>query len=183
MIPVLAFATFMEFSSWRRTLAATLGGIAFYLIAGLALPAMFGTAAARISLASGTSGLEHFETIMDGLKMFLSFPVFGAGLGAFLAAAETSPPAVIHSTPVWLLAETGIAGFAVFVTTFVCAAVYLFKHRRRLSGFIGLQVLLLLAVFGEVHEILYQRPIWLLLGFALYTRDHGPRSSTGPASP
>ena len=48
--------------------------------------------------------------------MFLSHPLFGAGLGAFIGeqVRATGTPLIIHSTPVWLLAETGLVGFAVF---------------------------------------------------------------------
>ena len=68
-----------------------------------------------------TSNTQHLETFALGLKMFLAHPLFGAGLGAFVesVARMQEPPLLIHSTPLWLLAETGIFGFGAFAAPFV----------------------------------------------------------------
>ncbi len=51
---------------------------------------------------------ERLLTIAGGLKLFVENPLFGAGLGAFSlqTLATHGKPLVIHSTALWLLAET-----------------------------------------------------------------------------
>jgi len=81
--------------------------------------------------------------------------------------AAAGVPLMIHSTLVWLLAETGIAGTAVFLG----AAWHLFSDALRRRGDPAAVLLLLalcaLAVMSLAHEMLYQRAFWLLLGAVL----------------
>ena len=56
----------------------------------------------------GSSNIQRIASISDGLQLFLSHPIFGAGLGLYMTEQiNAGTPLVIHSTPVWLLAETG----------------------------------------------------------------------------
>ena len=109
-----------------------------------------------------------------GLKLFLSHPIFGAGLGAFrneMILGLDGIPLIIHSTPVWLLAELGIVGFAVFAGS----AVYVFfkgwQEARKEQAF-ALTVLCLVAfaVMSAPADMLYQRAFWLLMGAGLALR-------------
>ena len=112
---------------------------------------------------------QHIQTIYDGFAMFLAHPIVGAGLGAYMydQLRVTSVPLVIHSTAVWLLAETGIVGFAVFFA----AALRLFadavRHRGDQAALLLVLMLCGMAVMSMAHEMLYQRAFWLLLGAAL----------------
>jgi len=112
---------------------------------------------------------QHIQTIQDGLAMFWEHPILGTGLGAYMdhQLRITGQPLVIHSTAVWLLAETGIVGFSVFFA----AACRLFSDavRQRGDPVALLLVLILcgLATMSLVHEMLYQRAFWLLLGAIL----------------
>ena len=116
-----------------------------------------------------SSDSERFLSILGGVKLFLSHPVLGNGLGAY--AAETVARGnfvVIHSTPVWLLAEMGLIGFLAFAVP----AVTIFWKEWVVSprDRVGQMLLLMLVTFGVmslVHELLYQRAFWLLLGAAL----------------
>jgi hypothetical protein len=105
--------------------------------------------------------------------MFFAHPLFGAGLGAFVATFEHEHGRflIIHSTPVWLLAETGIIGFLAFAVPYLIAlGAGLRSSGKGLSDVGGtLLVLALLAVgvMCQVHELLYQRSLWLLLGATL----------------
>ena len=116
-----------------------------------------------------SSDSERFTSIMGGVKLFLSHPVLGNGLGAY--ASETVARGnfvVIHSTPVWLLAEMGLIGFLAFAAP----AVTVFRNEWAASprDCAGQMLLLMLVTFGVmslVHELLYQRAFWLLLGAAL----------------
>jgi hypothetical protein len=112
---------------------------------------------------------EHLQSVWDGFMMFLSHPIFGAGLGAFIteSAQRTGTPLIIHSTAVWVMAEAGILGFAVFIAAIYQIVRTEFPRRR---DPISLMILLMiggLAVMSTTHELLYQRAFWLLLGAAL----------------
>jgi hypothetical protein len=131
-------------------------------------PVMVVGALTRVIGASAQSDTEHLTTIVDGLRLFAESPIFGAGIGVYvqqhLAQALEFP--VIHSTPVWLLAETGVVGFLVFVATF--AGLFITGWRRRGSGDLSAQIIVpvLVAFAGTslAHELLYQRAFWFLLG-------------------
>lgn len=115
------------------------------------------------------SNVERMQSIVGGLQLFMNHPVFGAGLGAYFEQTRAAGHAVvIHSVPVWLLAEMGIVG----LLAFLAPAVRLFfaQWPRAGSDRSALLIVLLLVAFGVVslaHEILYQRIFWLVLGAAL----------------
>lgn len=113
------------------------------------------------------SNTERMKTLFDGLALFEKHPGFGAGLGAYIAS-QTGNAAVIHSTPIWLLAETGIVGFAVF---FAFAAHILIQECRHFRSDRASTAVVLAAIsfiiMSLVHELMYQRAFWLVLGVAL----------------
>jgi hypothetical protein len=113
--------------------------------------------------------LQHLQSVLDGLALFLAHPLFGAGIGAYMDGQirDTGTPLVIHSTPVWLLAETGLIGFGVFLAA--ASRLFFDAIGRRGDPAALLLVLILcgLGVMSAVHEMLYQRAIWLLLGAVL----------------
>src|SRR6185295_11755407 len=63
-------------------------------------------------VASGyeASSIDRMASLRAGWAMFIDHPILGSGLGAFLQEYKSTSgaPLVIHSTPLWLLAETGI---------------------------------------------------------------------------
>ena len=77
---------------------------------------------------------------------------------------------MIHNTLIWLLAETGLFGFAVF---FVIGATifWVLKGRLRDPTDVGSTTmflfLLAFAAMSMVHELLYQRVFWFALGICL----------------
>lgn len=113
---------------------------------------------------------QHLTTVIDGLRLFIHYPLFGAGLGSYINAQKTltGVPLVIHSTSVWLLAETGIAGAAAFI---VPTAIILWRELNKgTKDIAGLAICLALLAFAPMslfHELLYQRSLWLILGSAL----------------
>jgi O-antigen ligase len=128
---------------------------------------------------------QHLATVQEGLAIFLAHPIFGAGLGAYVDGyvRATGTPLVIHSTPVWLLAETGIVGFAVFAAGACRLLACAVRYRGDPASSLLLLILCTMAVMSSVHEMMYQRGFWLLLGAALAMpvtvsirarrRDHG----------
>ena len=63
------------------------------------------------------SNTERLKTILIGLKMWRESIFLGSGLGVFLAKSPESfnKYIVIHSTPIWILAEFGILGFTLLI--------------------------------------------------------------------
>jgi hypothetical protein len=142
----------------------------------------------RDALALNTSSnAERFASIRGGIDLFLSYPLFGAGLGHFMELqVQAQHPLVIHSTPVWLLAEFGAVGFAVFAAS-------LFRVARTELGMLRVKtatndpaaafillVLLAFVIISTVHEMMYQRAFWLLLGGVLALRIKPGAASARP---
>lgn len=124
-----------------------------------------------VFMARSTDGstMEHLVTVQQGFAMFLSHPVFGAGLGAYIAEQirTTGTPLIIHSTPVWLLAETGLVGFSVFLAAAWRIASTEWPRRTARPARFLLLIFGVLALMSAMHELLYQRAFWLLLGATL----------------
>jgi hypothetical protein len=122
--------------------------------------------------AAEHDNVDHVQTVLLGLKMWMAHPFFGAGLGAFIESfsREHGRALVIHSTPVWLLAETGLIGFIVFAAPFVAILKGELDQRakRDLAGRVIVLALVGFAVMGAAHDLMYQRTLWLLLGAALF---------------
>jgi O-antigen ligase len=118
------------------------------------------------------------------LELWRSSPLMGVGLGVHWhreQAANPAHPLLIHSTPLWLLAETGLVGLAVFAAFAAYAIFVLAKSARggREDAFVARVALVLVigfAVMSLFHDLLYQRILWLMLGFALAVHKLEPSS-------
>ena len=120
-------------------------------------------------LIVGGSTSERLLTFRAGLEMWLAHPIFGEGLGTFANKlyGENGKQLVIHSVPIWLLAEFGIVGLVVALSLpLIVAYKYMrsFTPIRPPAFLLTLGLLLLFALFGLVHDIAYQRLFWLLAG-------------------
>ena len=129
---------------------------------------------------------ERMFSIVEGIGMWLANPVFGAGLGAFIrmGLGENGKALVIHSTPVWILAELGVVGGLVILGFFLRAALYPLRRRALPKTTADRWLLLLMIVYGLFflpHDIFYQRVFWFVLGLTLaapmfFRRTPGPAS-------
>jgi len=120
---------------------------------------------------AGQSDALRWQSTTLGLQAWLRHPVFGGGLGTFLLERETAglPLVVIHSVPIWFLAEMGLVGLAaygLFVASLAAAGVAgLRRHEGHARG-----LLIVVAVFvlmGLVHDIFFQRTFWFACGLLL----------------
>jgi len=117
-----------------------------------------------------SSNVDRWRSITGGLKLWSDHPLLGAGLGVFIENNLDlfGRPLVIHSTPVWILAEFGLLGAGIFGWIFYLLGRYALGRRMRSPERSVVAMLLLsFAIFGLAHEILYQRIFWLVLGAAL----------------
>ena len=163
--------------SWHTKRLLQGAAIAFFVIAAVAvLPHIIGSSDAMktAGLLRPASETEHWASILGGLQMFGEYPFFGAGLGAFVKTWSDSHsyPLVIHSTPVWILAEFGLLGGVFFGAVFVSLFRHFYTRYRECKRFesgLGLLMLIIFAVFGLPHDIFYQRLFWFLLGICTMT--------------
>ena len=129
-----------------------------------------GNISVQSNLSSESSNVERWETLTHGLEMWRQSPVLGAGLGVFHAKSPmwAGHAQVIHSTPLWILAEFGLLGGVVFGWAFFLLARHAIRFgRTQPARRILLLLLLAFAIFGLIHEMFYQRIFWLVLGAVL----------------
>lgn len=114
---------------------------------------------------------ERLLTLTRGWKLFTEYPLFGAGLGAFRnfhILSSGGIPLVIHSTPLWLLAELGMVGCLAFAIPAVAAW---YRSWQRAGDDTGLALVFLsfvvMAVMSGPADMLYQRTFWLIVGAGL----------------
>lgn len=122
------------------------------------------------NLSGDSSNQEHWQTLIHGLELWRQSPVLGAGLGVFHAKSPMwmGHPQVIHSTPLWILAEFGLLGWVVFCWAFSLLARHALQFgRTQPARRILLLLLVAFAIFSLGHEIFYQRISWLVLGAVL----------------
>jgi O-antigen ligase len=120
--------------------------------------------------ADDSDALRWQSTIL-GLEAWLRHPILGGGLGTFLLERETAhlPLVVIHSVPIWFLAEMGLVGlaaYAVFIASLAAAGIAAWwrndVHAHGLLIAVGVFVLM-----GLVHDIFFQRTFWFACGLLL----------------
>jgi len=122
------------------------------------------------SLSRDSSDSERWLTIVQGWDLWLQHPIFGSGLGAYVQSRIDSGQIflVIHSVPVWLLAETGLIGLAVLfvvLAVLVRCSFQMMSHRSENGWGAGLLFMLAcMSAAGLVHDLFFQRPFWFLLG-------------------
>ena len=127
----------------------------------------------RLDAGKGLSADQvRYVTLIDSIDLWKDSPIIGAGIGSYMPFQIDKRGyfiEIIDSTPLWILAEMGLIGLALFSVMFGLFAVGLWK-RARSGDKIAESVLLILFIFALgslVHQLLYFRPVWFLLGFAL----------------
>ena len=127
--------------------------------------------ATALTINSEISNAERMMTLRAGWNLFLAHPFFGAGLGAFVSDyfRESGKVQVIHSTPLWLLAEFGIVGTIVMMLPMARVIVREVSLRRDGddAGFVLILAIVAFGVMSTVHEMMYQRVFWLIFGAAI----------------
>ena len=129
--------------------------------------------AIQSSFSSEESNLERWSSIKNGFDMWIESPLLGSGLGVFVERSTDwfGEPLVIHSTPVWILAEFGLLGAGVFSASLLLIIRFLYKNGMESTAHRIIAMLLFVFIlFGLVHEIFYQRIFWLALGAVMAVR-------------
>lgn len=124
---------------------------------------------------------ERLYSHRRAIEMFFEHPLLGVGLGAFLASelGRGSWALIIHSTPLWLLAETGLVGAGSFAALAVALLIALITAIRRGTAEHkgdAITALLIVCAFGVMslaQELLYQRSLWIMLSLFIFSPASG----------
>ena len=181
-IILLLFSFVIGFTNRRMLIKSVAFGALLWMMFVLFIPWVVNTASTQMAYSG--SGLNvvtqsrfstdqsdslRWESIQRGFDMWRDAPVLGAGLGVFVETSTlwSEYPMVIHSTPVWILAEFGLLGAIVFVAALAWILALLFRSAVDSRHRTAIMLLLVFVVFGLVHEIFYQRIFWMVLGLSL----------------
>jgi O-antigen ligase len=114
---------------------------------------------------------------MDALELWQKHPVFGAGLGSFMVYQTEKRGElidIIHNTAFWIMTEIGIVGLSLFIAFYIMCLRALWQSGRLkgdiYSNFCVTTFLFLLLCFAPMslmHEFLYTRHMWMIMGLAL----------------
>ncbi len=120
----------------------------------------------------------------DALELWAEHKFLGAGIGSFLLYQENKHGQIldqIDNSALWVLTELGIFGALVFGSFYMMALIALwrtYKTRQDPQDMYGalaqamMVIMVLFALFSLVHQILYARYLWFLLGVALAKPQH-----------
>lgn len=125
------------------------------------------------------SELVRLRNARDSFMLWREAPLIGAGLGAILHYQHQNYDGekvfidIMDSTPIWLLAETGLAGFGLFLGFYIMVLRALWQKRKEGEGIeaaFAEALFIFLLAFGVMslfHEILYTRYLWLMMGMGV----------------
>ena len=175
---------------WRWRAAAALAVLAVVLVsAGFATPQVRHELLqeSRQGLNSVTS--DRAGLVGNGLRIAVDHPVLGVGTGSFKRAyaektglkGEEPKKAASHSTPVTVVAETGVLGLALLCWLGFVALATAFRSRGRSdagrAALVAALTLGAIAVHSLFYNALFEDPtMWALLGLIALVAPTGRRS-------
>ena len=139
-----------------------------------------------IALSDEGSNAERLYTWLQGIKMGLSSPFLGAGLGAFLnnEIITNGRKLIIHSTPIWIWAECGLLGLSLVFWHGTHWVKHIFnvlhksiklKEIAKQDNHTLVGLFIVFITMGLAHDILYQRIFWFILGITIVRRIKSTR--------
>lgn len=113
----------------------------------------------------------------DALELWSQHKMVGGGIGSFLIYQEEKRGEAIDqidNSALWILTELGIVGAFLFGAFFIAVILSLIKklktvtdHQEKALVEAVIVIMFLFALFSLVHQIMYARYLWFLLGMAL----------------
>lgn len=155
--------------SLLRSKTGALGFLLFSVLVIVALRLGLADAAAEPFQRRQFTVDSRLDKISEGLELFGSHPLVGAGIGSSFQGGLQ-----IHNTVVWVLADLGLIGMMLLLSLLVWAFLSAWRAARSaapqtaaiarasIAGLAGMSV----ASFGV--EALYQRSWWVLIALAAY---------------
>ncbi len=174
---------------WRWRAAAALAVLAVVLVsAGFATPQVRHELLdqSRAGLNSVTS--DRAGLVGNGLRIAVDHPLVGVGTGSFKRAyaertglkGEEPKKAASHSTPVTVIAETGVPGLVLLGMLGYVALASAFRARGRApagrAALVAALTLGAIAVHSLFYNALFEDPtMWVLLGLIALAGAHRPQ--------
>jgi O-antigen ligase len=175
---------------WRWRAAATLAVLAVVLVsAGFATPQVRHELLdqSRAGLNSVTS--DRAGLVGNGLRIAVDHPVVGVGTGSFKRAyaektglkGEEPKKAASHSTPVTVIAETGVPGLVLLCWLGMASLATAFGSRGRSAAgraaIVAALTLGAIAVHSLFYNALFEDPtMWALLGLIALVSAYRPQA-------
>ncbi len=144
----------------------------------------------KIPVNQFPSDLLRLKVNSFAIELWAKSPILGSGLGT----TQFGQPEkfgvfldVIDSTPVWILCETGLVGIAVFGGFFWLIIFTLSRELKNPNKYIqtinslALGIFLTFAIMSVMHELLYTRFMWFILGIAITVPAAAIRMHQGTA--
>jgi O-antigen ligase len=163
---------------WRWRAAAALAVLAVVLVsAGFATPQVRRELLQESRAGLNTVTSDRAGLVGNGLRIAVDHPFAGVGTGGFKRAyaertglkGEEPKKAASHSTPVTVVAETGVPGFALLGLLGYAAVMAAFRARGRSdagrAALVAALTLGAIAVHSLFYNALFEDPtMWSLLG-------------------
>jgi O-antigen ligase len=173
---------------WRWRAAAALAVLAVVLVsAGFATPQVRNELLDRSRAGLNSVTSDRAGLVGNGLRIAVDHPVFGVGTGSFKRAyaektglkGEEPKKAASHSTPVTVIAETGVPGLVLLSWLGMASLATAFGSRgRSAAGRAALVAALTLgaiAVHSLFYNALFEDPtMWALLGLIALVSAYRP---------
>ena len=168
VLPLLLFGTILAYSSYYVTTKAT-----SYVLGGRQMHYLLHMNEANNGGYIGDH--RRYIAIEDGLELYREHnPLIGAGLGTykpFQIEKHGKFIEIMDFTGLWLLVETGLLGLGVFGAFFIMCALSLYRSGYALGNSsyhrAVLVFLLMFAAMSVLHELMYTRFLWFVVGLAM----------------
>jgi O-antigen ligase len=161
--------------TWRRrALVAIAVGAAVLVVAGVATPRVRSSVLGHSRVGLNHASSDRYRLVRNGIKIAVSHPVAGVGVGAFRHAyaerlhlkGKEPKSAASHDTPVTVAAETGLPGLALLAWLWVISFTVPLRLRSSASRIVGV-ALVAIAVHSLFYNAFFEDPmVWGLFGLA-----------------
>lgn len=154
-------------------------GVGFYLAHFDTTDVYMATWSQRVLFQGHYNGVgsnhERWYTMLKAIKHWIESPLLGIGLGNFAYTELQNHKSflVIHNTFLWLLTEFGVIGSIPFFSYGFLVIKRLWNEITAVKEKLSMQTKLLLGLtvvgimMGMVHEVFYQRILWLIWGMSI----------------
>jgi putative inorganic carbon (HCO3(-)) transporter len=161
--------------TWKRRAVVAIAVTASVLVVvGVATPRVRSSVLGHSRVGLNHASSDRYRLVRNGIRIAVSHPVEGVGLGAFKHAyaqrlhlpGKEPKSAASHDTPVTVAAETGVVGLALLAWLWGAGFSVPLRLRSSASRIVGV-ALVAIAVHSLFYNAFFEDPmVWGLLGLA-----------------
>lgn len=186
-LPVIAGVVLLAFSFYGAGIISPQGRYQYRHFTNLINPPDIDVETGRPMMMYG-GDQKRLIAYEDGMQLYTQSgnPLLGAGLGSykpFQIEKRGEFIDVMDFTGLWLLVETGLLGLSAFSAFFALCLFVLYQRWREKKAY-PIQVALLIFIpcfigMSMLHELLYTRFLWFIMGLALAQSLYLPAAAQG----